>query len=83
MCCKKTTHGAKIITYNFGPRQEKFYKFFGVLRWRNTWRRFYHQKNFLSIETFPMLQKYHHLAGRYKFQDHTKIPATMCRTPRA
>ena len=21
MCCKKTTHGAKIITYNFGPGQ--------------------------------------------------------------
>jgi hypothetical protein len=29
-----------------------------------------------------MLQAYHSLAGRYKFQDYTKIPASICRTPR-
>jgi len=27
-----------------------------------------------------MLQAYHSLAGRYKFQDRYKIPASICRT---
>ena len=74
---------APILPRKIGARQEKFYKFFDVLRKRNTWRRFYHGKIFLSIGTFPMLQKYHHLAGRSKIQDRYKIPASICRTPRA
>ena len=45
--------------------------------------KFYHGKIFLSIGAFPMLQAYHSLAGRTKFYDHTKIPASLCRTPRA
>jgi len=30
-----------------------------------------------------MLPAYHSLAGRTKFYDRTKIPASICRTPRA
>ena len=45
MCCKKTTHGAKIIAYNFGPRQAKFEKF--VLYFYNAWR-----QNFTTAKIF-------------------------------